>query len=144
MALSLLYTQTNSGSYLCLYDNCRFSCEIFEELIDHLVSHDIKLIKDVDFCSSCRILFGCKFSSLQHWLSHAVDAEIFSRDVSEIPEKSHNWLQSAFQEIANIRKELWNQFLAQDPPLEEEVPESQTFDTAVADMANGNSVLDCI
>ena len=95
--------------------------------------HDKILKKNIDYCYSCEVIFPCKLRFLEHWITHALDGRIFDKSVSEMPEKTADWLNQTFSELENIRKDLWRHFLSEpeEPEVEtDELPETQTFDIA--------------
>ena len=85
----------------------------FSRLVNHFLSHEIKLKKNIDYCYSCELIFSCKLRFLEHYLTHALDGRIFDRSVSEMPENTAAWLNQTFSELEKIRKNLWKHFLSE-------------------------------
>ena len=135
MAQSLLFSQTNSGTYICLFGQCRVSSLDFSGIVNHLISHDIKLKANIDYCYSCEVPFSCKLGCLEHYLSHALDGRLFDRSVSEMPEKTADWLDQAFSQLENIRKDLWKHFLSEPEDEIDELPETQIDRACPIDIA---------
>ena len=68
-------------------------------------------------------------------LSHALDGRLFDRSVSEMPEKTADWLKKTFSQLETIRKDLWKHFLSEPEDETDELCETQIDRSCPVDIA---------